>query len=212
MSKKLTDLLKKLRKSKGLTQQDLATLSGISRSYYNEIESGSKEPAYATMLTIAKSLNVDIDVLMNIDDIQSEELIDMTVKPDSDIVLIPLVGEIRAGIAMYANENIETYLKVDATNISQGKTYFYLKVVGDSMDRTIMEGDLVLVEHTSDVKTGDIVIALTKDDEATIKRIRLNSDEIVLLPNSYNIEYTPTRHKPEDLTIIGKVVKAERYF
>lgn len=201
--------LKELRRSRNIMQKDLALNAGISRGYYSQIERGIREPSIPVLMAIAEALEVDFN-LLHADKIENAELRDFKLRKETNVVLVPIIGEIRAGVSMYAQENIEGYLKVDPSHLSRKSVYFYLKVIGDSMNRIIHEGDLVLVEHTSDVQNGDIVIALISGEEATIKKIRFIDTYIQLFPESYNNAYVPKRYAPGEVSIIGKVKKIER--
>ena len=84
---------------------------------------------------------------------------------------IPIVGRIRAGAPLLAEENIEGSLTV-ASEMARGKETFALKVKGDSMiDDGILEGDHVIIRRQDTAEDGDIVCALI-GDEATLKRFQ----------------------------------------
>ena len=103
---------------------------------------------------------------------------------------LPLVGEIAAGAPLLAEQNIEDYLVMP----KQAKGDFLLRVRGDSMiGAGILDGDLVIVQQTSEARNGEIVVALAGDDEsadeATVKtfyredgRIRLQPENASLAP------------------------------
>ena len=113
---------------------------------------------------------------------------------------------------MFAAGNIEGYTTQDIQSLNSDKTYFALRVIGDSMDKLIREGDLVIVEQTNTVETGDIAIVLMNDDESTIKRIKFVNNLIALVPESYNPAYEPQLISPEMVQIIGKVIESKRSF
>ena len=211
MSEELTDTLKRLREEKGYSMRALSSKANMSNSYYSEIESGKKKPSAKILYRLSTALGVNMNVLLG-REVKSDELKDLKPHNSVDVVLIPIVGEVRAGTSMYAQNNIQGYKRVEKSNVNPNKTYFYLNVIGDSMDKLINENDTVLVEHTGDVETGDIVIALVDYDNATIKRLKLHKDSIELIPESTNRMYEPRKYKPEEIEIIGKVIKAERYF
>lgn len=208
----LSERLRELRKMKKMTQRELSRVAGVSKSYYNDIEARGRNPSEQILKLLAKALGVTTGYLRGESDDKTElKDLQQAVTPVS-VVLIPLVGEVRAGVSMYAQNNIESYIRVDGSEVNPNKTYFYLTVVGDSMDKVIRDGDKVLVEHTSSVETGDIVIALFKTDEATIKKVRFSGDRIVLIPDSYNPKHVINTYREDEVMIIGKVIKAERHF
>jgi repressor LexA len=85
---------------------------------------------------------------------------------------IPIYGQIPAGMAVAAEENIEGHISLDRTTVNASKDgrIFALKVRGDSMiNAHIVDGDIVILEDRKDVRSGDIVAALI-DGETTLKR------------------------------------------
>lgn len=211
MPEQFHNRVKRLRLQKRLTQAQLGELMGITRFSISQIESGRYNPRNSTKARLAEALGVSIDVLEG-KVVKSDELKDLKIRESVDIVLIPIVGEVRAGFSMYAQNNIIGYQKVDSDQINRNKTYFFLKVVGDSMNLYIREGDTVLVEHTPSVESGDIVIAMVDDDEAVIKRIKFHKDSLSLIPESTNPIHKVQIYNPDKVKIIGKVIKSERYF
>ncbi len=106
-------------------------------------------------------------------------------------VKIPLLGTIACGLPILAEENIEAMIAVSTKIAKPTNKYFLLRAKGDSMnEKGIKNGDLVLVKQQNTADNGDIVVALI-DDEATIKELRLNDDNVLLLPRSSNKTHTP---------------------
>jgi len=122
-------------------------------------------------------------------------------------VNVPVVGAVACGLPLLAQENIEGYISTDKKLITDDpKKYFFLSVVGDSMDLAgINNGDMVLVHSQPTANPEDRAVALV-DEEATIKFIRPGDGYVALVPKSSN----PT-NKPiilhSDFSIQG-VVKA----
>ncbi len=115
----------------------------------------------------------------------------------ADTVLVPLVGRVAAGQPILAAENVEDYIPV-STSLARGRwNYFILRVQGDSMDRAgIQHGDLVLVRQQDTAEPGDKVVALI-DDNATVKRLRIGRDAVLLEPLSTNPVHRPIVVGPE---------------
>ncbi len=106
-------------------------------------------------------------------------------------VKIPLLGAIACGLPILAEENIEAMIAVSTKLAKPTDKYFLLQAKGDSMnEKGINDGDLVLVKQQNSADNGDIVVALI-DDEATIKELRINDDNVLLLPRSSNKTHTP---------------------
>ena len=106
-------------------------------------------------------------------------------------VKIPLLGAIACGLPILAEENIEAMIAVSTKLAKPTNKYFLLQAKGDSMnEKGINDGDLVLVKQQNSAGNGDMVVALI-DDEATIKELRINDDNVILLPRSSNKIHTP---------------------
>ena len=101
---------------------------------------------------------------------------------------LPLVGRVAAGSPILAQEHVDTTYHVE-NNLFQERPDYLLRVRGMSMrDAGIMDGDLLAVKATKDVRNGQIVVARL-GDEVTVKRLRRSAGMIELLPENpdYNI-------------------------
>lgn len=124
--------------------------------------------------------------------------------PDIHLARVPIVGRIAAGSPLLAEENCEGEILVDAGSIGTGR-FFALKVVGDSMvDAGILDGNLVVVRRQPVAESGDIIAALL-GDEATVKRLKIASDGVFLMPENERHRPIPVTDR-EDFSILGKVV------
>lgn len=122
--------------------------------------------------------------------------------PDKESRLVPLVGQVTAGLPVLAQENIEDYFALPEGMI-KGDTVFMLRVKGDSMkDAGILNQDYVIVRQQSSAENGEIVVALL-NDEATVKKFYRETDRIVLKPA--NEDYQDIVGK-DNITILGKVI------
>jgi len=118
---------------------------------------------------------------------------------------IPLLGHVAAGAPILAEEHIEDTLTVDGSLVRPGK-HFALRVRGDSMKNAgILDGDIVIVQHDTPVKSGEIAVVLI-GDEATVKRFFPRRDKLLLFPE--NDDYKPIEVRPSDpdVRVAGKVV------
>lgn len=128
---------------------------------------------------------------------------------ESPTVPVPLVGEIRAGAPIVAEERVEGNFLLPRQLVGEG-TLFMLRVRGDSMiDAQITENDYVVVREQPDAQNGDIVAALVPgaEDGATVKHFSRNGDRVRLLPA--NKQYKPILFG-SDGRILGKVVTVLR--
>lgn len=113
-----------------------------------------------------------------------------------------VVGKVTAGVPITATENIEDYFPLPTHYVGDNKV-FMLSVMGDSMvDAGIMNGDYVIVRQQQTADNGDIVVAMTEEDEATVKTFYKERDHIRLQPE--NPAYEPLRLNR--VTILGRVI------
>ncbi len=116
---------------------------------------------------------------------------------------VPIIGRIRTGVPLLAEENIEGSLAV-ANEIARGKETFALKVKGDSMiEDGILDGDHVIIRRQESAENGDIVCALI-GDEATLKGFYRNGNEVTLKPANKN--YEPIIVTKGEFRILGRAV------
>lgn len=135
----------------------------------------------------------------------------LEVSSSNQSVNIPLVGNIAAGTPILAIENIEAYIPYESPKIKVDlKDYFFLRAVGDSMNkadvngRTIENGDYVLVRKQNAANYGQIIVALI-GDEATIKKLSKGNGHIALEPISSNPANKPI-YVFDDFLIQGIVI------
>ena len=101
-----------------------------------------------------------------------------------EMLNIPIVGKVTAGLPILATENIEDTFSLPLDFIKHDRELFMLKVTGDSMiNAGIREGDLAIIEQTNAALNGEIVVALI-ENEATIKRFFKEKDSIRLQPEN----------------------------
>ncbi len=118
-----------------------------------------------------------------------------------DLVRLPILGRVAAGQPLLTDENIEEYFPLPR-DFGPVEDAFMLKVHGESMvEAGIFDGDLVVVQRTSHVDNGEIVVALI-EDEATVKRFFREPHRIRLQPENQTMEPIYAT----DVTVVGRVV------
>lgn len=128
---------------------------------------------------------------------------DTNIIPKAETVNVPIIGKVTAGIPITAIENIEDYLPLPERLIPPDGNVFILVIEGESMiEAGIFDGDLVIVRQQHTALNGDIVVAMTEDDEATVKRFFKEKDYIRLQPENSSMEPIIVRN----ITILGKVI------
>lgn len=115
---------------------------------------------------------------------------------------IPIIGEVAAGYPVLAEENIHGYCEV-AANMFSPKADYFLKVKGLSMkDAGILEGDLLAVHKTTEVRKGQIVVARI-GSEVTVKRFDKKRSKIILLPENEDFEPIEVDNRSDEFAIEG---------
>jgi len=127
----------------------------------------------------------------------------------NDIIELPLHGKIAAGVPIEAMESDRT-LPVPAALLGAGDHYA-LEVSGDSMiEAGILDGDFALVKRTDSARDGEIVVALVRNEEATLKYLRRENGQIRLDPA--NAAYEPQFYHPNEVVVQGKLAGLLRQY
>ncbi|MCZ8320238.1 MAG: transcriptional repressor LexA [Novosphingobium sp.] len=122
--------------------------------------------------------------------------------PANDVIEIPLHGRIAAGVPIEALETAAT-LPVPAALLGAGEHYA-LEVSGDSMiEAGIFDGDFALIRKTDTARDGEIIVALVRDEEATLKYLRRENGMVRLDPA--NAAYEPQIYRPDEVRVQGKL-------
>jgi repressor LexA len=123
---------------------------------------------------------------------------------ENGAVEIPILGRIAAGVPIAAIQHETDRLPVPAEMVHGGE-HFALEVKGDSMiEAGILDGDLVLIKRSQSAESGEIVVALVDDEEATLKRLRKKGGSIAL--EAANPEYETRIFGPDRVKVQGKLV------
>ncbi len=127
----------------------------------------------------------------------------------NDVIELPLHGKIAAGVPIEALETDAT-LPVPAALLGSGDHYA-LEVSGDSMiEAGILDGDFALIRKTDTARDGEIVVALVRNEEATLKYLRRENGRIRLDPA--NAAYEPQIYNPEEVVVQGKLAGLLRQY
>ena len=125
----------------------------------------------------------------------------------TEMVNLPIIGQVAAGMPILAEENVESYFPVPAELVPHGES-FILNVKGDSMiNAGIYSGDKIFVNACSSARNGDMVVALI-DDSATVKTFYKEEGHIRLQPENDTMEPIIV----DDCQILGKVFGVFRIF
>ena len=198
----LSDNLKRFRKQKKMTLEELALILGTTKQTIHRYENGviSNVPP-EKVRALADALGVTPSELMGWEsDLESVKgILPISVKK------LPIVGSIACGEPIYVSEEYESFAIADG-NLEAD---FCLRAAGDSMTGArINDGDIVFIRKQSTVDNGEIA-AVIINDEATLKRVYYYPDEGKLILSPENPKYPPLVYINEELNsikILGKAV------
>ena len=189
-----------LRKSKNMTQADLADILGVGVSTVSDWEKAKKYPRSGATEKISEYFNVSKSRLFE----KAKSLSDLF-DDANEVSALPIVGRVSCGLGSLAYENIDGYEDTPNSWVRGGE-FFYLRAAGDSMiNARIFDGDLLLIRKQETVDDGEIAAVLI-DDEVYLKRVFLNEDALILQsenPTYPQIIKTASDH--QNIRIIGKL-------
>lgn len=199
--------IKSRRMELNLTLEQVGDLVGVGKSTVRKWETGDIENMKRDKIVkLAKALRVSPSYIMGIED-EQPQIETLPVKK------IPVVSKISAGLPIYSEENLIDYIYFATNKLNSDKEEFGLKVSGDSMDKIFQDGDIVVVEKDSVVENGQLGVVMINGYNATVKRIRYNGDQIILIPESNNSSHYPQVYgKNDEVKIIGRVVASQKLF
>ncbi|WHY68834.1 MULTISPECIES: transcriptional repressor LexA [Bacillaceae] len=128
--------------------------------------------------------------------------------PRNAVVNVPVVGKVTAGLPITAIENVEEFFPLPESLAPADEQVFMLEIMGESMiEAGILDGDYVIVKQQPTANNGDIVVAMTEEDEATCKRFFKEKDYIRLQPENSTMDPIILRN----VSILGKVIGVYRH-
>lgn len=196
--------LKTIRKTRGLTQAEVAKHIGISQNNYSYWENGKVKIDNDSLKKLADYFNVTVDYLLGRDEVPSS----------GRGVKVPVYGEIAAGIPIEAIEDIIDFEEITPELAATGE-FLALSVKGDSMSPRIQSGDVVIIRRQETVENGEIAAVMVNGDSATLKRVKLEGDGLWLLPLNpafQPIFYTKKECAEKPVRILGKMIELRAKF
>lgn len=198
---KIGQIIKTRRKELGLTTKEVGAKVGVSDATVSRWENGEIESMRLPLAwKLAQALQTSI----------FDFIPEATETPDKNRVRIPILGRVVCGEPLFAEQNIEGEMFIDAKQA--WGTVFGLHVIGNSMEPKLMEGDEIVVRAQQTVEDGDVAIVMVNGDEATCKKVHLSKDGIMLV--AFNQDVFPARFftnaeiKKLPVQIIGKVIES----
>ena len=193
----LKELLSQYEIENNLSHKEMAQLLNVSTSTYYRWLSGES----------TKLKKTTVNKLSEIFDCDIEGVLEETNR------LKPILGKVKAGYDLWADQDVEGYLEVGKSDADRGD--YFLRVVGDSMIGShIYEDDLVFVQQCNKVAPGEIAIVMI-NEEATIKKVYFKNNNLIL--SASNLKYEDRYFDQEDIErqnirIIGKVLFVRKDF
>ena len=218
------DIYKNLCLSVGKSATAVAIELGISRGTVSNWKSNGTFPNSEILQKIADYFSVSVDYLLTGEtkkspdsELSEDDNINKIInalKNNTDILSViptrkvPILGSIACGTPILAEQNIDGYLDVEV----RSNVTFALNCKGDSMAPKLLDEDVVLIHRQPVVENGETAAVLI-GEEATLKRVYIRENSIILAPE--NLNYEPihlTGEEMSNVSILGKVVGYVRYF
>ena len=134
------------------------------------------------------------------------EIVDSVVK--KEMINVPIIGRVTAGLPILANENIEDSFPLPLDYVKHNNDLFMLKISGSSMIKAgILDGDFAIIERTQTASNGDKIVALI-ENEATLKTFYRENDHIRLQPENDEMEPIIV----DNCGILGKLIGIYRTY
>ena len=194
--------IKKLRKEKGLTQEQLGNLLGVKKSAISKYENNRVENLKKeTIQKLSEIFEVPATYFLGIDETNQPTI--------TNSITIPLYNDISCGTGIFVDDNIDEYIALPESLLTLNKEYFCQYASGDSMiDENINPGDLIVFEKCNHLKNGDIGCFTLEDNIATCKKFYQDDDNQCIILQPANSSYSPLIINYENqngFRIIGKL-------
>ena len=205
----MNEKIRYLRKLNGLTLEEVGSAVGVGKSTVRKWENGDIENMRRDKIaSLAAALHTTPAYLMGWEEDES------TASSSPNAVKIPVLGKVAAGLPITAVENILDYEEIPHSLAATGE-FVALQIKGQSMEPRIFEGDVVIVRVQPTAETGDLAVVIVNGDEATVKKIKILPEGILLQP--FNPTYQPMFYSCSDIEnkpvrIFGKVVELRAKF
>lgn len=214
----LSSNIRFLRVQQGKTQDDVAKVCNKTNTAVSNWEKGIREPDSVDLANIAMLFDVSVDDLM-LKDLRFDNGTVIEIPTDVETIKVPVLGIIKAGSPIEAQENILDYVEIPKDWTKGGKKFYGLKISGDSMYPKYLPNDTVVFEQTEDMEYANNKDAcvMVNGFDATFKKFNVNQNGITLTPLNMENEdgYLPTFYSIEQIQdlpvkVIGIAKKIER--
>jgi SOS-response transcriptional repressor LexA len=201
---------KSVHKSSGkLNYSEIARNIGVDSATVQRIFEDNNKPSFEVLTRIADYYNADMTWLLlgkhpEIIKLESE-------KESNDFIYVPMVaGKLAAGMPLEADNKIElkvAFRKEWIARKGNPANMSLIRIQGDSMEPTLLSGDIVLIDHANNVISSQGgIYAIALDGEIMIKRVEYLRSKGVVVIKSDNPRYTTEEVPPDRLTVNGKMI------
>ena len=208
INKYIGEKIKYFRNKRNITQEELAEKLGTTYQSISRYETGDRNTNNALLYRISQILDISINDLFP--PVDNAEFVDIGF---GDSVRIPVLGYIKAGLPIEAQEDIIDYIDIPKLWTKGGKEFYALKISGDSMTPKYQDGEIVIFEKTKDYEKCNkqdcaVMINCT---ECTFKKFTWNEDGVTLIPyntNKYELmHFTREQVESMPISVIGLAVE-----
>ena len=219
MDKHTNDIVQRIRKRReelGLSYQELADRTGMSKSTLQRYETGDiANIPLSKISALADGLKTTQQYIMGWEDTDkvSHEKSNVAYVIKDDIYNVPVFESVSAGFGAYADDQIVDFIPTVISNPYDVDDTIAIKVRGDSMFPAIDDGDTIIVRRQPIVDNGQIAVVLLDGDEGLVKRVYFGDGWIDLI--SINSHYKPRHFEGEEtdrIRIVGLVKQVIKTF
>ncbi|WP_304769689.1 LexA family protein [Ileibacterium valens] len=190
----IAEVLTQFKRQNNVNNDYIADYCGVTKSTVSRWCTGkSKKVHPETLEKISQMLNIDLEDMTRVNGLAYEK---------------PILGTVKAGYGLFAEENMEGYETVSEPDFHKGD--YFLRVTGNSMkDANIHDGDLLFVKSCTDIPSGSIGVFLINHDEVTVKTLIKKPNCWVLMAANPDVEpkiFTHEEIVTTPVQIIGKAI------
>lgn len=223
--------VRNLRKKNKMSQQELADRLNVSRSLITAYENGRRNPSTENLKKISELFKVSIDEVLGFspdylvdffggqthygnfvnaaDDIEEKMF---SLQNSAKRRTIPVLGRVPAGYSLDSPEYVDSFIDV-SPDLADTPDLFGLIVFGDSMSPVLEDKDIIVVQLTPNVKSGEMVVWRQMSDDVSVKWMRKENGEVEFVPENSkykSIKFSSEQVQSIPISIVGKVVEYRR--
>lgn len=196
------NIIRELRKSRKLSQKDLAEKLNVHQTAVSQWEQNRTMPDIDMIKKLADFFEVTTDYILG--NTKTSKGVEINAHR------INVYGHVPAGIPLEAVEDIIDWEEIPSDWIKDGSEFLALKVKGASMHPKYIDGDIVIIKKQPDCESGQDAVVFVNGYDATLKRVLKNESSIILQPLNPEYETKIYREGDEPITILGIVVELRR--